>query len=109
MYSKSIPLRDWFGVRRQVIDTLAEAHALVGDLDGPGRPREIGRPVAHAYVIHVGAEFQGFVRDLHDLAVERVLELAAPTPFRPLLIRAAGALDRVVWEDLRESLEIEPW
>ncbi|MBI2709262.1 MAG: hypothetical protein HYX34_06165 [Actinobacteria bacterium] len=36
------------------------------------------------------AEFQAFVRDLHDLAAERLIDLADPTTqFRPLLIAAA--------------------
>ena len=62
----------------------------MGEVDGPGRPREFGRPVAHAYVLRVVAEFQAFVRDLHDLAAERLIDLAEPTTqFRPLLIAAA--------------------
>ncbi len=62
----------------------------MGEVDGPGRPRELGRPVAHAYVLRVVAEFQAFVRDLHDLATERMVDLAEPTAqFRPLLIAAA--------------------
>lgn len=70
--------------------TLAAANVAMGEVDGPGRPRELGRPVAHAYVLRVVAEFQGFVRDLHDLAAERMVDLAGPAvPFRPLLIAAA--------------------
>ncbi len=62
----------------------------MGEVGGPGRPREIGRAVAHAYVLRVVAEFQAFVRDLHDLAAERMIELAQPqAQFRPLLIAAA--------------------
>lgn len=62
----------------------------MGEVDGPGRPRELGRPVAHAYVLRVVAEFQAFVRDLHDLAAERMVEIAQPTAqFRPLLNAAA--------------------
>lgn len=69
---------------------LAKAHATMGKVAGPGRPREFGRPVAHAYVLRVVAEFQAFVRDLHDLGAERMVDLAAPTAqFRPLLIAAA--------------------
>lgn len=56
----------------------------------PAAPREIGRPVGHAYILRVVAEFQGFVRDLHDIAAERVVDLANPDlRFRPLLVGAA--------------------
>ena len=89
-YSRSIPLQSWLGVRREAIDTLAAAHVAMGEVGGPGRPKEIGRPVAHAYILRVVAEFQAFVRDLHDLAAERMVDLAEPVvKFRPLLIAAA--------------------
>ena len=62
----------------------------MGELDGPGRPLEIGRPLGHAYVLRVVAEFQAFVRDLHDLAVERLVVLSNPDPeYQPMLIAAA--------------------
>lgn len=69
--------------------TLAQAHAAMGEVDGPGRPLELGRPVGHAYILRVVAEFQAFVRDLHDLAAERVVDLAKPDArYRPLLVAA---------------------
>lgn len=89
-YTRSIPLTQWLGSRRAAIVTLAEAHAVMGEVDGPGRPREIGRPIGHAYVLRVVAEFQAFVRDLHDLAAERVVNLAtSQAQYRALLIGAA--------------------
>jgi len=89
-YTRSIPLTQWLGSRRTAIVTLAEAHAVMGEVDGPGRPREIGRPIGHAYVLRVVAEFQAFVRDLHDLAAERVVNLAtSQAQYRALLIGAA--------------------
>ncbi len=89
-YSRSIPLQRWLGLRRDAIDTLAAAHAAMGEVDGPGRPLEIGRPVAHAYVLRVVAEFQAFVRDLHGLAAEKLVDLSKPEPqFRALLVAAA--------------------
>lgn len=64
----------------------------MGEVDGPGRPREIGRLIGHAYVLRVVAEFQAFVRELHDLAAESVVYLAAPQDqYRPLLIGATTA------------------
>ena len=89
-YSRSIPLQSWLGSRRQAIVTLAQAHAAMGEVDGPGRPLEIGRPVGHAYVLRVVAEFQAFVRDVHELGAERLVDLAGPQgQYRPLLIAAA--------------------
>jgi hypothetical protein len=88
-YARSIPLEKWLQARRDAINTLAAAHAAMGEVDGPGRPLEIGRPVGHAYVLRVVAEFQAFVRDLHDLAAERLVDLSEPQPqFRPLLTAA---------------------
>jgi hypothetical protein len=80
----------WAGQRREAIATLADAHAAMGDVGGPGRPREVGRPVAHAYILRIVAEFQAYSRDLHDLAAERIVDLANPdAPYRPLLVAAA--------------------
>lgn len=62
----------------------------MGEVGGPGRPLEIGRPVAHAYVLRVVAEFQAFARDLHGLAAEKLVDLSSPQPqFRALLLTAA--------------------
>ncbi len=55
---------------------LANAHANVGDVSGPGRPLDVSKPLAHAYVIGIVGEFQGFARDLHDLMVERLVDAA---------------------------------
>lgn len=95
-YSPSIPLATWSGRRRDAINTLATAHALVGEVDGRGRPLAIGRPVGNAYVLRVVAEFQAFVRDLHDLAAQRLVALAQPQPaYAPLLIEAVTSGRRV--------------
>lgn len=90
-YTRSFPLLQWLGPRHDAIATVATAHAQLGELDGPGRPREIGRPLAHSYVLRVVAEFQGFARDLHDLAISRLVERSgANHEFQPVLIRAAS-------------------
>ena len=89
-YSRSFPLLRWHGQRRDAIDTLATAHAYLGEVDGRGRPLEIGRPVGHAYLLRVVAEFQAFARDLHDLAAEKMVEASgAQTDYGPLLVAAA--------------------
>lgn len=90
-YSKSFPLERWLGPRRESISTLAEAHAQFGNAGGgPGRPLEIGRPVAHAYLLRAVAEFQAFIRDLHDLGAERLVALSnAAVVSRAMLIAAA--------------------
>jgi hypothetical protein len=89
-YSRSFPLDRWLGSRREAISALAQAHAQFGEIGGPGRPLEIGRPVAHAYVLRVVAEFQAFVRDLHDLGAEMTVRMSgAAASAQPLLIAAA--------------------
>lgn len=89
-YAPSFPLQRWRTDRRAAIDTLAEAHAHIGELDGPGRPLEVGRPVAHSYIVRVIAEFQAFARDLHDLAIQAIVDGSAASPnFRALLTSAA--------------------
>lgn len=88
-YSKSFPLTRWLGHRRESISALAQAHAQFVRAGGPGRPLEIGRPVAHAYVLRVVAEFQAFVRDLHDLGAERMVALSnADVATQAMLITA---------------------
>ena len=90
-YSASFPLERWLGARRESISTLAQAHAQFGNAGGgPGRPLEIGRPVAHAYLLRVVAEFQAFVRDLHALGAERLVALSnADMASRAMLIVTA--------------------
>lgn len=89
-YSRSFPLHRWLGLRRESISALAQAHAQFGNVGGPGRPLEIGRPVAHAYVLRVVAEFQAFVRDLHDLGAGSMVALSnADATSQAMLITAA--------------------
>ena len=89
-YCKSFPLLRWLGPRRASISALAQAHAQFGNIGGPGRPLEIGRPVAHAYVLRVVAEFQAFVRDLHDLGAGSMVALSdADVATQAMLITAA--------------------
>lgn len=97
-YSRSEPLKRWLVPRRETIDALAKGHAAVGALTGPGRPLDASKPLAHAYVIVVVGQFQGFIRDLHDLAVERLVSASgATTVYAPLLTDAIArgrAIDR---------------
>lgn len=77
-YAKSAALEAWFGLRTDSIARIAEAHARLGEVEGPGRPLELGRPLAHAYVIRLVAEFQAFTRDLYDLGAEHLVTVADP-------------------------------
>lgn len=95
-YSSSIPLGRWLGDRRAAIDTLAAAHVAMGEVDGPGRPLEIGRLVAHAYVLRVVAEFQAFSRDLHDLAAEKLAVLSGVAAQHQSMLTVAATKDRFV-------------
>jgi hypothetical protein len=71
-------LEMWFGPRAASIDRIAQAHVYLGEVEGPGRPLELGRPLAHAYVIRIVAEFQSFARDLYDLGCEHLVTVANP-------------------------------
>ena len=86
-YGASEPLKRWRGARADTIAVLASGHAGIGKVTGPGRPLNVSKPLAHAYVITMLSEFQGFVRDLHDLSVARVVsESAAGDAFVPVLV-----------------------
>lgn len=86
-YRRSDPAKRWVGARTETIKVFAAGHASVGGVSGPGRPLDVSKPLAHAYIIVMLSEFQGFARDLHDLATERLVAAsAAGAPYRPLLI-----------------------
>lgn len=88
-YRKSIPLDRWLNERRDALGTIEQAHLHVGEVDGPGPPLAPSRPLGHAYILRAVAEFQGFVRDVHDLAVSELLKAANPPDhLQALLTRA---------------------
>ena len=97
-YVTSEPVRRWLGPRREAIDNVAAGHAKVGDLTGPGRPLDASKPLAHAYALVIVSQFQGFIRDMHDLAVERLLSASGATAnFLPILTEGivnARSIDR---------------
>lgn len=93
-YGRSPALVEWFHSRRANIDELARAHALVGSVGrgaGPGRPPKAGtEQINEALVLRVTTEFQGFVRDLLDLAVIRLVRgSGCAVPFQAQVITAA--------------------
>lgn len=91
-YRKSEPLKRWLGSRTDVISVLANAHASTGAVSGPGRPLDVSKPLAHAYVTGLVSEFQGFTRDLHDLATERIVGGTGVSPrYAALLIEGLVA------------------
>lgn len=86
-YRPSAPLLRWRGERTETIKVLADGHARVGGVSGRGRPLDVSKPLAHGYIIVMLREFQGFVRDLHDLAVDRLVAASDANPrCTPLLI-----------------------
>lgn len=72
-YKKSEPLRRWLAQRSDTLDVVARGFTEVSKVSGPGRPPDFSKPLVHAYVLVAVREFQAFIRDLHDLAVERVV------------------------------------
>lgn len=95
-YSRSFPLSRWLGSRRESIEALAQAHAQFGQVGGPGRPLEIGRPVAHAYILRIVAEFQAFVRDLHDLGAQSLVSLSNADPSSQAMLITAATEGRMI-------------
>jgi hypothetical protein len=96
-YQSSPARKRWLSERRATVDVLETAHKHISKVSGHGRPLDLGRPVAHAYVL-VTAQFQGFVRDLHDLgALALVAAAGAPPQIASLLTGAiveGRALDK---------------
>jgi hypothetical protein len=66
----SAALIAWQGERKDRIDDLFDLHARVGGT-GPGRRRRL-EELNHAVILKLAAEFQGFARDLHQVASEKV-------------------------------------
>lgn len=64
----SSALREWDGVRANNLRELFDAHVQVGGV-GPGR-RWRTQQLNLALILRLAAEFQGYCRDLHDLAAD---------------------------------------
>ncbi len=100
-YSPSPPLCRWHGDRRAAIATVRQAHAATGR----------GRPLAHAYVLRVVSEYQGFVRDLHDFTGDRLVALSGADPRTARALRAAVSLGRAIdrgnatWRSIGDDFE----
>ena len=89
-YRRSYPLQRWLGERRRDLDTVEAAHRYVGNISAAGRPREAGRRLGHTFALLLVADFQGFARDLHDVAAEALVRLSgAQMPRQPELVAAA--------------------
>lgn len=85
-YTKSAPLERWLGPRTEVVKVLSDGHAQIGNISGRGRPLDVSKPLAHGYILTMMSEFQGFTRDLHDLAVQRLIQSSGAQPgFVPIL------------------------
>jgi hypothetical protein len=68
----SVALASWKADRRQRLDELLAAHQTVGGV-GPGR-RWRTRELNWALTLRLAGEFQGFARELHDLAVDHFVD-----------------------------------
>jgi hypothetical protein len=89
-YRRSVPLQRWLVDRRAVLTALESLHATAG--------RAVRGPLAQAYVLRMSAEFQGFARELHDLATEILVKRSGARPglWSGLTVAATAgrALDR---------------
>jgi len=71
----STALATWRADRQQRLDELLAAHQTVGGA-GPGR-RWRTRELNWALTLRLAGEFQGFARDLHDLAVDFFVDVVS--------------------------------
>lgn len=85
----SAALIEWQTTRANRIDDLLEAHVQVGGV-GAGR-RWRTEQLNWALILRVAAEFQGYCRDLHDLAADEVA-VAAGQLNGPLQLVVRGML-----------------
>jgi hypothetical protein len=99
-YRRSPALAEWRGPRRANIEELIRAHATVGNVGpgaGPGRPPKVGtEQLNEALVLRLMAEFQGFVRDLLDLATIKVVRGSGCGPAYQAQIIAAMTRNRMI-------------
>jgi hypothetical protein len=82
----SAALSEWRSRRDAKLRNLLDAHIAVGG-SGAGR-RWATEELNHALVLRLASEFQGFCRDLHEEAVGRLVETAAPTDLQPQQVLA---------------------
>jgi hypothetical protein len=86
----------WRTERTDRLDQLLLAHRLVG---GPTRGRRWRTAALNeALILRLAAEFQGFARDLHDLACDRFASWTAP---------ASPAIESVIRNRLREGRDLD--
>ena len=88
-YTMSFAHRRWIDKRRPAIDELEFTQPAIPK-SGCGRfsQHDLLRAIAHAHAVRVVAEFQGFARDLHNVAAECVVVLAGTaSQHQALLIR----------------------
>lgn len=97
-YRRSPALDSWLGPRRQSLEVLAAAHRHLGRVPGSGWPADAARPLAHACVLQLVADFQGFAREVHDLAVHEIVRASGVRrqhePELVLAVTEGRALDR---------------
>lgn len=94
-YRRSPALDEWRTSRRASIDELRRVHSVVGRAgpgSGPGRPPKAGtQQINEALVLRIVSEFQGFSRDLFDLATSKLVRAAGcARPYQAQLITAAS-------------------
>jgi hypothetical protein len=89
----SVAYLTWCGQRQDRIDQLLQAHRTLGG-SGPGR-RWRTEQVNWALTLRLAGEFQGFARDLHDLAIDHFVGVVAQanSPLESVL-RARMTLNR---------------
>jgi hypothetical protein len=89
----SSALTTWHGDRAARVAELLSAHTRIGGVR-PGR-RVGTRQINWALTLRLAGEFQGFARDLHDLAVDHLVTTLSPTnPALRAMLLASLTRDR---------------
>ncbi len=98
IYRKSPAFAEWHALRRANVDELLRAHSLVGNVGpGSGRPPKAGtQQLNEALVLRVVTEFQGFVRDLLDLATIRMVRSSGCSFQYQAQLISAATRDRLI-------------
>lgn len=82
----------WTGARAHRLDQLITAHIAVGG-SGPGRRWETEQ-LNWALTLMLAGEFQGFCRDLHDEAVDFLVNIVSLSPAVESVLRSQLTRDR---------------
>lgn len=96
-YRRSSALLGWRTSRLANVNELRRAHAVLGNARAGRPPRAGTQQINEALVLRIVTEFQGFVRDLLDLAVANLVRGSGSAAAHKATLTSAISYDR--WVD----------